>query len=283
MKIGKIILVVLGAALLALGVKGLMDIPGQQAALENAVWLEQPVVLPENEGKLVVIHGVPEMLTPVHDEDFGLTLNTIKAIRYVEEYALISDMEQIETYNWVPRNTKTLTGRATLGAFELDEGVISAFPADKECEAFDPAQLSANGYHTSYGKTTEGARTSRLWVIDGGEYYYDGFEYNRSLDIPHAQREIDKAIVEERRETMAVAYRIYAPDSDAALTISGVQQGNRLVADAALGPMVRSGVVAMEQLLSANRGGIIGGAAVFMALGAALVFLGLRKAKAKAA
>ena len=34
-----------------------------------------------------------------------------------------------------------------------------------------------------------------------------------------------------------------------------------------------------EQVLSSNKGGIIGGAAVFMLIGAVLVFLGIRKPK----
>ena len=51
MKIGKIILLVLGVALIALGVKALVELPGKKAALEAAVYLDEPVVLPENEGK----------------------------------------------------------------------------------------------------------------------------------------------------------------------------------------------------------------------------------------
>ena len=64
MKIGKIILLVLGIALIALGVKGLMVIPGQQAALDAAVYLDKPVVAPENEGKRVILHGKAEMIAP---------------------------------------------------------------------------------------------------------------------------------------------------------------------------------------------------------------------------
>ena len=81
---------------------------------------------------------------------------------------------------------------------------------------------------------------------------------------------------------MAFSYRVFAPDSDAEWTIAGIQQGNRLVADETIGPMVRSGVLTKEQMLSSNKGGIIGGAVVFMLIGTALVFLGVRKPKAKA-
>ncbi len=281
MKIGKIILIVLGVALIALGVKGLMDIPGQQAALDAAVYLDEPVVLPENEGKLVIIHGVPEMTAPAFDEEFGLTINTIKAYRYAEEYKLVSSEKLLYKYKWVSRGSKGIVGKASLGGFALDEKTLSAFPADSEYADFDAAELSANGYVMGRGKTAEGALTDRWWVIVGGKYYYDAFEYSGNLDIPHITREMDQEIANEREGAMAYAYKVYTGAGDQEVTVAGIQQGNRLVADEVIGPMVRTGIQTKDQLLSSNKGGIIGGAAVFMALGAVLVFLGIRKQKTK--
>lgn len=282
MKIGKLILIVLGVALIALGIKGLMDIPGQQAALDAAVYLDEPVVLPENEGKLVIIHGVPEMTAPAYDEELGLTINTIKAYRYAEEYKLISSEKLLYKYNWVSRGSKGIVGKASLGGFALDEKTLSGLPADSEYDDFDAAELSANGYVMGRGKTAEGALTDRWWVIVGGKYYYDTFEYSGNLDIPHITREMDKEIANEREGARAYAYKVYTGAGDQEVTIAGIQQGNRLVADDAIGPMVRTGIQTKDQLLSSNKGGIIGGSAVFMALGAMLGFLGIRKPKAKA-
>ena len=281
MKIGKIILIVLGVALIALGVKGLMDIPGQQAALDAAVYLDEPVVLPENEGKLVIIHGVPEMTAPACDEELGLTLNTIKAYRYAEEYKLVSSEKLLYKYNWVSRGSKGIVGKASLGGFALDEKTLSGLPADSEYADFDAAELSANGYVMGRGKTAEGALTDRWWVIVGGKYYYDAFEYSGNLDIPHITREMDQGIANERAGARAYAYKVYTGAGDQEVTVAGIQQGNRLVADEVIGPMVRTGIQTKDQLLSSNKGGIIGGAAVFMALGAVLVFLGIRKQKTK--
>ena len=280
--IGKIILIVLGVALIALGVKGLMDIPGQQAALGAAVYLDEPVVLPENEGKLVIIHGKPEMTAPAYDEELGLTLNTIKAYRYVEEYKLISSEKLLYKYNWVSRGSKGIVGEASLGEFALDEKTLSGLSADSEYEDFDMAELSAKGYVMGRGKTAEGALTDRWWVIVGGKYYYDAFEYSGNLDIPHVTREMDKAIADEREGARAYAYKVYTGAGDQEVTVAGIQQGNRLVADEAIGPMVRTGVQTKDQLLSSNKGGIIGGTVVFMLIGAVLVFLGIRKPQAKA-
>jgi len=281
MKIGKLILIVLGIALIALGVKGLMDIPGQQAALDAAVYLDEPVVLPENEGKLVIVHGVPEMTAPAYDEELGLTINTIKAYRYAEEYKLISSEKLLYKYNWVARGSKGIVGEASLGGFALDEKTLSGLPADSEYDDFDATELSANGYVMGRGKTAEGALTDRWWVIVGGKYYYDAFEYSGNLDIPHITREMDKEIANERAGARAYAYKVYTGFGDQEVTVAGIQQGNRLVADETIGPMVRIGIQTKDQLLSSNKGGIIGGAAVFMVLGAALVFLGIRKQKTK--
>ena len=283
MKIGKIILIVLGVALLALGVKGLMDIPGQQAMLNAAVYLDEPVVLPENEGKLVIIHGKPEMTAPAYDEELGLTLNTIKAYRYAEEYKLKSSEKLLYKYGWVSKGSKGIVGRASLGEFALDEKTLNGFAADSEYEDFDMAEISAKGYEVSRGKTTEGAWNDRWWVIVGGTYYYDSFEYSDNLDIPHVTREMDKAIADEREGAKAYAYKVYTGNGDQEMTIAGVQQGKNLVADDTLGPIVKTGVLSKEQVLSSNKGSIIGGAAVFMLIGTVLVFLGIRKPKAKGA
>ena len=283
MKIGKIILIVLGVALLALGVKGLMDIPGQQAMLNAAVYLDEPVVLPENEGKLVIIHGKPEMTAPAYDEELGLTLNTIKAYRYDEEYKLKSSEKLLYKYGWVSKGSKGIVGMASLGEFALDEKTLNGFAADSEYEDFDMAEISAKGYEVSRGKTTEGAWNDRWWVIVGGKYYYDAFEYSGDLNIPHVTREMDKAIADEREGAKAYAYKVYTGNDGQEMTIAGVQQGTNLVADDTLGPIVKTGVLSKEQVLSANKGGIIGGAAVFMLIGAVLVVLGIRKPKAKGA
>jgi len=110
--IGKIILLVLGIALIALGIKNFADLPGQSDVLEAAVDLGEAVILPENEGKMVIIHGKPEMTAPAYDEELGLTLDTIKAYRYAEEYKLTSSEKLEYQYGWVAKGQKSIVGKA---------------------------------------------------------------------------------------------------------------------------------------------------------------------------
>ena len=278
--IGKIILLVLGIALIALGIKNFADLPGQSDVLEAAVYLDEAVILPENEGKMVIIHGKPEMTAPAYDEELGLTLDAIKAYRYAEEYKLTSS-EQLEyKYGWVAKGQKSIVGKASLGEFALDEKTLIGLSADSEYEDFNMDEISAKGYEVSKGKTTEGAWTDRWWVIVGGTYYYDAFEYSGNLDIPHLTREMNKEIAEERKGAKAYAYKVYTGE-DAEMTVAGIQQGSSLVANEKLGAIVKEGVQTKDQLLSSNKNGVIGGAVVFMVIGAVLVVLGIRKPKAK--
>ena len=278
--IGKIILLVLGVVLIALGIKNFAELPGQSDMLEAAVYLDEAVILPENEDKMVIIHGKPEMTAPAYDEELGLSLNAIKAYRYAEEYKLTSSEKLEYQYGWVAKGQKSIVGKASLGEFALDEKTLIGLPADSEYEDFNMEEISAKGYEVSKGKTTEGAWTDRWWVIVGGTYYYDAFEYSGNLDIPHLTREMNKEIAEEREGAKAYAYKVYTGE-DAEMTVAGIQQGSTLVAHEKLGAIVKEGVQTKDQLLSSNKNGVIGGAVVFMLIGAVLVVLGIRKPKAK--
>ena len=277
--IGKILLIVIGVALIALGVKGLMDIPGQQAALEAAVCLDEPVVLPENEGRLVIIHGLPEMISPAYDEELKLTINSIKAYRYRETYKQTGYTDEERKWEWVSGGQISLMGEAKIGEFGLDEGILTAFPAESDYADFDAREVR------DYVLTYKSMATGEVVVLPDGGYYADtqvtcvGDSYFNWLGV--------NDVADQLEGKAAYRYKYYNPEKNGEYTIAGIQQGSRLVKDENLGAMVRSGVLTKDQMLSSNKGGVIGGAVTFAALGAVLVFLGVRKpgrsAKAKEA
>ena len=281
--IGKIVLIVLGAFIVWLSVRGLMDAPEYKEVLGSAVYLEEPVVLPENEGKMVIIHGKPEMIAPAYDEELGITINSIKAYRYDEEYKAMKWERNLTVYDWVSRGQKGVPGQASLGEFILDEKTIIAFPADSDYDAFDNAEISAKGYGLSRGKTTEGAMTDRWYVIVGDKgseaYYYGPHEYDIDLDISLFVRESNKQIADEREGTMAYAYKIYTDAISDEVTIAGIQQGNTLVAHEKLLGVVNHGVMTKEELVKTETGFLAAGSIAFLVLGLVMVFFGLRMLK----
>ena len=269
--IGKIILLVLGVALIALSAKALMEVPGQQAALESAVYLDEAVVLPENEGKLVIIHGTPEMIAPAYDAELKITINSIKAYRYKETYKQTGYTDEERKWEWVSGGQTSLVGEAKIGEFELDEGILIAFPAESDYTDFDAAEVR------DYVLTYKSVALGEVVVLPDGGYYADtnvtyvGDSYISWLGA--------NAEAERLEGKTAYRYKYYNPDKNGEHTVVGVQQGSRLVKDESIGAMVRNGVLTKEQMLSSNKGGIIGGAAAFAVLGAVLVFLGVRKPK----
>ena len=282
MSIGRIILIVLGVLIIWLSARALMSFPEQQNVFASAVYLDEAVVLPENEGKVVIIHGRPEMTEPARDEELGITINAIKAYRYDEKYALTTKENSNSRYDWVSRGQKSIAGDAMIGEFDLDEKTLAGFPADSDYEDFDHAEISANGYNTSYGKTAEGAVTDRLYVIVGGPegeaYYYPPHEYS-STDGLRVFRVMNDNIADEREGTMAYAYKVFTGAVSEEVTVAGIQRGNELAAHEALGPVVLSGVMTKEQLAKTEGAYLVIGSGVFLLLGLLLVFLGLRKPK----
>ena len=284
--IGRIILIALGAFIVFLSARALMDAPVYKEVLGSAVYLEEPVVLPENEGKMVIIHGKPEMIAPVYDEEIGITINAFKAYRYDEEYKQTGWENNRTTYSWTSIGQKSLAGEASLGEFILDEKTIIAFLAEVDYEDFDMAEIEAKGYSVFRGKTDEGAMTDRWHVIVGGPegeaYYYSSSELNPSLDAPLFVRESNRQKAAEREGTRAYAYKIHAGVVSEEVTVAGIQQGNTLVAHDKLLGVVNNGVLTQEELVNNESGYLMGGSIAFLALGLLLIVLGLRNGRKNA-
>nr|MBR4279443.1 hypothetical protein [Clostridia bacterium] len=272
--IGKIILIVLGVALIALSVKGLMGIPGQQAALESAVYLDEPKVLPENEDKLVIIHGTPEMIAPAYDAELKITINSIKAYRYKETYKQTGYTDEEKKWEWVSGGQISLVGEAKIGEFELDADILIAFPAESDFTDFDAKEVR------DYVLTYKSVATGEVVVLPDGGYYAETQTTYVGDDMFNW---IGSNYVGEQLEgKTAYRYKYYNPEKNGEHTVIGIQQGNRLVKADSVGTAVLSGVKTQEQVLSTSNGYLIGGAAVFLVFGAVLVLLGVRKPKAKA-
>ena len=274
MKIGRILLIVLGAALIALGVKGVMDIPGQQTILEAAVYLDEPEVLPENEGKLVIIHGVPEMIAPAYDAELKLTIDSIKAYRYKETYKQTGYTDEEKKWEWVSGGQTSLVGETKIGEFELDADILIAFPAESDYTDFDAKEVR------DFVLTYKSVATGEVVVLPDGGYYAETQTTYVGDDMFNWFG--SNYVGEQLEGKTAYRYKYYNPEKNGEHTVIGIQQGNRLVKADNVGTAVLSGVKTQEQVLSTSNGYLIGGAAVFLVFGAVLLLLGVRKPKAKA-
>jgi len=246
MKIVRIVLLLLGLGSCMLAGKALMGVDDIGTALEEAVVLESPVVLEENEGKLVVLYGVPEMTAPAYDEEMGLTLDTIKALRYKESYERTGTEEGKTTWEWTSKGMETLFGEAKLGEFSLDETVLKGLPTESDYTQFD--QQEAQMYNLDRPTLSQ----PTIYVLKKGDYYYDEKTLSRSDNGMISASSY--AVTADREGTVAYHYRHFNAERYDALTIVGRQTGSTLTESGVGGLMsVHTGVMTLDKLADTNQ------------------------------
>lgn len=270
MKIGKILLLVLAAFIIALSVKALMDVPDRKAQLEGAVVVENGKILPENEGKLVIVRGAVDMLAPVYDDQLNITINSPKATRQRQVYEETGKNDDRYEWEWVSKENTTMLGEAKIGAFRLDDSVLNAFPVDVDYHDFDSAQVRG------YNVVETGLGASRTVILPYGGYYYD----DRIIDIDTAADTVSFEAMYAREGTIAYSYKAFDYDKPREMTVVAVQKGDALVADDNLGAIVKTEAVGKDDLISSDGTAITIASVIGLIAGAALIYFGLRRPKA---
>ena len=200
-----------------------------------------------------------------------MTINSPKAVRHKEVYKQTGDTEKELKWEWVTQGQQTLLGQAKIGDFELGADLLNAFPTESNYADFD-------AYETRFYTLDRANKGSGdLYVLPVLREYEEPLVVDGEIN----SLSVEAAILQAQSAEGGVAYkyRAYDPAKNGEHTVVGIQQGSRIEKDDTLGAIVRGGVMTKEQVLSSNKGGIIGGAAVFMLIGAVLVFLGIRKPK----
>lgn len=275
MKIGRIILLLLGLCILALAGKAFMGMDTMEEALRGAVVLNSPVVLPENEGKLIVVYGRPDIVAPVYDEELGLTLQTIKAVRHKKVYEDTEVKEEVYDWKWVTKGSKTLLGEANVGEFALSDEMIGGLPVESDYNEFDVQEIS----HYTLDEPKNGS--SMQYVLPKDAYYY-WEETATNIDQDRITREYNRAYALEREGTAAYRYRYFDAQRYGEMTFVGRQQGNTLVGSGVDGVLgVHTEVKTHEELVESNKNSLAGGSGFGMACGAVLILLGLRGGRKK--
>lgn len=253
MKKSKLMLLAAGALLLVLGVCLFAFAPAQNTYIKTAVVLDEPVVLPENDGKLVLLHGKPEMTKAAYDAAYGLTLETPLAIRHDQVYHA-SYINEALTWTWTTEKSEAVLGSVKLGDFELDAAIVRLFPAvdpysnfsSKEAIWYNLPQVDGNTY-----------------VVQKGTDYYPTTT-DRSAGQPN--------------EGAKAAYYLCCDLSQISeMTILGVQSGSRLLLSDAGDATVNSGAVSWETLVGGMPAGTRIAAVLSLLAGAAFLAAALWK------
>ena len=219
------VMIAVAVFFLALIVKGAVAMPGTQGQLNGAAFVEDGRILPENEGRLVIVCGVPETRQNARDDELGITLPSACAARYVEVLTAHAGGSK-GSMKWEPvtgissdwLRQRQLFGSVYFGEFEIDEGLLTGVSAGKEValSAFDTGEVRALEAHNI---TT---------VEKGGVVYFS--EAPESC-FAGSLRELDYGEYEGLRR---VHYRVWDASASGSCAVVGIQRGGRLVKDEAL-------------------------------------------------
>ena len=96
-----IIMIAAGAIVLAVGIQTFVSAPERTGQIESAVYIENGQVLPENDGKLVIVSGKLEAELPLEDSVTGVKLMSPAATRNVQIYEA-KTIDNETTWDWEP-------------------------------------------------------------------------------------------------------------------------------------------------------------------------------------
>jgi len=196
------------------------DAPETAEVIGNAVYVSDGKVLPENEGKVVIVPGALDA-APFVDRETGIALSSAVAFRHVEKLHIEEDTED-ETEYWAWEtdmsafggNKKIVAPNVTLGEFTVAEELVQTLSANKRRTEYSEKELNQMGWST--------------FTDDGKTYLYQGDWMPRDEDgLDSANTLLDKNAYRDYVGTYRVAYD--EMDGDREYTVVALQKDGQLV------------------------------------------------------
>ena len=223
-KIIGVILIIGGLLFALLAVKALMSAPQSYEIIRAAPTLKDGRILPENEGKLVVVSGTLKPAEQLQDSITGVKLPGVTAKRTVWTYKQDSGSDDEKVWDWQPENTDysekanfginaeiltstMLAAPTLLGEFKVESKLLNPLIRNTEFTQYDEESLNAGWRVLSGGKESRYCVSKEYYLPKKTTGMYSTTGYG-------AQK---------------VSYGIVSPDDPLEYTILGVQKGDTLI------------------------------------------------------
>ena len=183
----------------------------------DATYVEDAKVLPENEGKLVGISGYPEMVEPVEDTIMGVSFQSPKVTRMVEqldwngEEWVWKSIEPGKSENGMEE--ATLAGRIKVGEFELDEDLIKTLSV-----------MTRDVMKTDLSEEDIASLEERGDLIEGTQLWFSGIPDYRIDNLS----ETDYKLHSEWVGAYKIRWTMWEPGTGDGVTVVGIQKGHTL-------------------------------------------------------
>lgn len=270
-KIIGIILIIGGLLFAALAVKALVSAPQSYEKIRAAATIKDGKVIPENEGKLVVVSGTLKPAEQLQDPITGVKLPGVTAKRTVWTYKQDTGSGDEKVWDWKPENTDysekanfginaeiltttMLAAPTLLGEFKVESKLLNPLIRNKEFKQYDDKSLNAGWKVLSGGRESRYCVSKENWLPKKSTGTYSSTGYG-------AQK---------------ISYGIVSPDDPLEYTIIGVQKGDTLIESEDVDSVTTvKGIMTAEEFAEENKKGVRGGSIFGIVAGILLAIIGV--------
>ena len=219
-----VILIIGGILFASLAVKAIMSAPQTYERIRAAATIKDGRVIPENEGKLVVVSGTLKPAEQLQDPITGVKLPGVTAKRTVWTYKQDTGSGDEKVWDWYPENTDysekgnfginaeiltstMLAAPTLLGEFKVESKLLNPLIRNTEFTQYDEESLKDGWNLLSGGKESRYCVSKEHWLPKKTTGMYSTTGYG----------------------SQKISYGIVSPDDPLEYTILGVQKGDTLI------------------------------------------------------
>ena len=269
-KIIGIILIIGGLLFAALAVKALMTAPQSYEKIRTAATIKDGKVIPENEGKLVVVSGTLKPAEQLQDPITGVKLPGVTAKRTVWTYKQDTGSGDEKVWDWHPENTDysekanfginaeiltstMLAAPTLLGEFKVEGKLLNPLIRNTEFTQYDEESLKDGWNVLSGGKESRYCVSKENWLPKKSKGMYSTTGYG----------------------SQKISYGIVSPDDPLEYTIVGVQKGDTLIKSEDVDSVTTvKGIMTAQEFAEENKKGVRGGSIFGIIAGILLAVIG---------
>ena len=270
-KIIGIILIIGGLLFAALAVKALVTAPQSYEKIRAAATIKDGRVIPENEGKLVVVSGTLKPAEQLQDPITGVKLPGVTSQKGVVQLSSDTNSDDEKVWDWKPENTDysekanfginaeiltttMLAAPTLLGEFKVESKLLNPLIRNTEFKQYDEKSLNAGWKVLSGGRESSYCVSKENWLPKKSTGTYSATGYG-------AQK---------------ISYGIVSPDDPLEYTIIGVQKGDTLIKSEDVDSVTTfKGLMTAEEFAEENKKGVRGGSIFGIVAGILLAIIGV--------
>ena len=270
-KIIGVILIIGGVLFASLAIKALFSAPKSEEQIRAAATIKDGRILPENEGKLVVVSGTLKAAEPLQDPITGVKLPGVTAKRTVWTYERDTNSDDEQVWDWKPEitnysekanfginaeilTTTMLAAPTLLGEFKVESKLLNPLMRTTEFKQYDEKSLNAGWKVLSGGRESSYCVSKENWLPkkSTGRYSTSGYGSQK------------------------VSYSIVSPDDPLEYTILGIQKGDTLIKSEDVDSVTTfKGIMTADEFADENKKGVRGGSIFGIVAGILLAVIGV--------